>query len=93
MATPLQTHAGVFFWGIGCRGCSYAVILNEVKNPKACKAVVGSANLEILRYAQDDIKKTSGEYQSTNPRNLILGVVPRVQHHHILVTAVVHLKA
>lgn len=32
-----------------------SVILNEVKNPKACKAVVGSANLEILRYAQDDI--------------------------------------
>ena len=58
MATPLQeTLQGCFFWGIGCRGYSYAVILNEVKNPKACKAVVGSANLEILRYAQDDIKK------------------------------------
>ena len=54
MATPLQTHAGVFFVLV-CRGYSYAVILNEVKNPKACKAVVGSANLEILRYAQDDI--------------------------------------
>ena len=54
MATPLQTHAGVFF-GSGLHGNSYAVILNEVKNPKACKAVVGSANLEILRYAQDDI--------------------------------------
>ena len=80
-----------------CReGYSYAVILNEVKNPLAddtlsTAAMVGSE--EILRYAQDDIKKTSGEYQSTNPRNLILGVVPRVQHHHLLVAAVVHLKA
>ena len=55
MATPLQTHAGVFFLVLVCRGYSYAVILNGVKNPKACKAVVGSANLEILRYAQDDI--------------------------------------
>lgn len=54
MTTPLQTLAGVFFVLV-CRGYCYAVILNEVKNPKACKAVVGSANLEILRYAQDDI--------------------------------------
>ena len=52
-----------------------SVILNEVKNLLASNtlstaALVGSE--EILRYAQDDIKKTSGEYQSTNPRNFRL---------------------
>ena len=59
MATPLQTHAGVFL-GSGLQGGSFAVILNEVKNLLAddtlsTAALVGSE--EILRYAQDDTKK------------------------------------
>ncbi len=57
MATPLQTHAGVFFVLV-CRGYSYAVILNEVKNLLAddtlSTAALGGSE-EILRYAQDDI--------------------------------------
>ena len=32
------------------------VILNEVKNLEVSVAVVGSTNLEILRYTQDDIE-------------------------------------
>ena len=32
------------------------VILNEVKNLKVSETVDGSANLEILRVAQDDIQ-------------------------------------
>ena len=34
----------------------YAVILNAVKNLEVSVAVDGSANLEILRYTQDDIE-------------------------------------
>ena len=34
---------------------THYVILNEVKNLKVSETVGGSANLEILRCAQDDI--------------------------------------
>ena len=58
MTTPLHEFAGVFFLVLVCRGCSYAVILNGVKNLLAdntlsTAALVGSE--EVLRYAQDDI--------------------------------------
>ena len=61
MATPLQGLLQGCFLVLVCReGYSYAVILNEVKNLLAddtlsTAALVGSE--EILRYAQDDIKK------------------------------------
>ena len=76
-------------------GNSYAVILNEVKNPKACKTVVGSANLEILRYAQDDIKKNLGRVPKYRPEESSLKRVAMTPPYtkQLLVAAVVHLKA
>ena len=75
-----------------------SVILNEVKNLLAddtlsTAALVGSE--EILRYAQDDIKKNLGRVPKYRPEESSLKRMAMTPPYtkQLLVAAVVHLKA